>query len=195
MSSEDIKKFLEVEFKYSADSISLTEFSKFCKNRLPKKEEIVSGFDYFYANPKVPDAFCRHRQSSETNQLTFKRKTQDKNNFVRTEDNMDLMPFMTQAQVQTLCANLGGYLYDYTIFKNCFIFTYERYTLVYYICYNPEMKELGRFIEIEMSEKHPWISEEETYNELLIMEKICAKDLGISAQARIKRSLWEMFKK
>lgn len=189
-----MSKPIEVEFKYSAENIPLTKFTEFCKNRKPKKELIISGYDYFYANPKEPDAFCRHRQSCETNQLTMKRKTADNNNYVRTEHNMDLMPFMKNDQVQALCAELG-YAYDYTIFKNCFIFQYDLYTLVYYLCYDKDMKELGRFIEIEMSEHHEWTSSEETYNELIIMEKLCSKDLGISAQARIKRSLWEMYKK
>lgn len=184
----------EIEFKYSAADISLTKFSEFCKTRKPLKFILASGYDYFYENLKDPDAFCRHRAGPDANQLTFKRKINSANNFVRTEHNLDLLPIMTNAQVEALCAEFG-YKFNTTLFKNCFIYNYDFYTLVYYICYDVEMKELGRFVEIEMSEKHAWANEEETYNALLVMEKLCAKELGISAQARIKRSLWEMYKK
>lgn len=186
---------LEVEFKYSAENISLSLFTKFCKNRKPKKELTISGYDYFYANSKEPESFFRHRQSHETNEVTLKRKVVENNNYVRVEHNIHLHPKMMTKEGVTKFLSDISYHYDYTIFKNCFIFKYDLYTLVYYVCYDVDMKELGRFIEIEMSEKHAWTSQEETYNELVIMEKICSKDLGISAQARIKRSLWEMFKK
>ncbi len=187
-------KYLEVEFKYKADNISLTSFTDFCKTKKPTSVVIASGYDYFYENIDDPDAFCRHRVGPDSNQLTFKRKLSDVNNFIRTERNVDLAASMSVEEISGLCDEFG-YKYNTSIFKNCFVYKYDWYTFVYYICYDTDMIELGRFVEIEMSEDHAWNSEKEAWEELLLMEKICGKGLGVTAQSRIKRSLFEMFRK
>lgn len=186
-------KQLEIEFKYSASDISLSGFETFCKNASPKKQIIASGYDYFYENAKDPDSFCRHRVGPDSNQLTFKRKKADNNNFIRAEHNIDLVPAVTLEQVAALCSEFG-YKYNSTLFKSCFIYVYDWYTLVYYVCFNEDMKELGRFFEIELSESHGWTDEKEAMSQLVILEKLC-KPLGISPQSRIRRSLYEMFRK
>ena len=188
-------KFTEVEFKYKAEDIKLEDFNAFCQNRGKEyKLTVASGFDHFYSSNGNDESFCRHRSGPDTNQLTFKRKTKDANNFVRTEHNIDLLPFVKNDQVAALCSEFG-YEYNFSLFKTCFVYKYDLYTFVYYVCYDTGLKELGRFVEIEMSEKHAWNNEEEVWNELLVMERICAKSLGISAQSRVKRSLYEMYKK
>ncbi len=186
--------FKEVEFKYKADNISLTSFIEFCNKKDPKRVVIASGYDHFFHSVASEDAFCRHRMGPDMNQLTFKRKSVANNNFVRTEHNIDLTRDMTKEQIEALCSEFG-YKFNTSIFKNCFVYNYDWYTFVYYICYDVDMKELGRFVEIEMSEDHNWTSENQAWNELLIVEKLCAKELGVSAQSRIKRSLFEMFRK
>lgn len=186
---------MEIEFKYNASEISLSTFTEFCQERNRKnvhKFIIASGYDYFYDSLTNPESFCRHRVGADMNQLTFKKKTSGTNNYVRTEHNIDLENKVSVEQVKLLCGEFG-YKYNTSIFKNCFIYAYDRYTLVYYVCYDKDMKELGRFVEIEMKEDHNWSSEEEAYGELTIMEKLC-KGLGISSKSRLKRSLYEMFK-
>lgn len=188
-----MKKPLEIEFKYKADNISLTEFKAFCESKPPVSFIQASGYDYFYSDALNSGAFCRFRVGADINQVTFKRKTKEKNNFVRVEHNIDLAPVVTEPQVRALVSEFG-YEYDSTIYKSCFVYKYEWYTLVYYICYNEDLKELGRFIEIEMKEDHDWETEESAWNELVIVEKLC-KTLGISPQARIKKSLYELYGK
>lgn len=187
-------KYKEIEFKYNADAVKLSDFTAFCGAHNGGAEELrASGFDHFYDNLKDPDAFGRLRVGADSNQLTFKRKTQDTNNFIRTEHNIDLASWTTRDQIEALFSEFG-YRYNTSLFKNCFIYVYDTYTFVYYICYDVNMKELGRFIEIEMSEQHSWVNESEAYNHLLVLEKLM-KTLGISPQNRIKRSLYELYRK
>lgn len=187
---------LEIEFKYSADNISLSHFNKFCQARPDHDTSaflVASGYDYFYENKNDSEAFCRHRYGPDMNQLTFKRKTSGVNNFVRTEHNLDFTKDMTVSQIEAYIRE-HGYEFNTSIFKNCFIYKFEWYTLVYYICYDTDLKELGRFVEIEMKEDYAWKTRDEAWNALVSMERLC-KTLGVSAQKRIKLSLYEMFKK
>ncbi len=187
-------KFKEIEFKYRADNITLSAFTVFCLARSPGALKIVeaSGFDHFYGNTKDPEAFCRHRIGSDFNQLTFKRKTTGGNNFVRTEHNIDLMPKMSRDQIEAVCGEFG-YKYNVSVFKTCFVYFYEWIVLSYYVCYDKDLKELGRFMEIEANEDHPWASEQEAWDAVVVMEKLC-KSLGLTPQMRVKRSLFELYK-
>lgn len=185
-------KFTEVEFKYNAKDIKLSDFCKFCSAHGTHTNIIASGHDHFYEKDSDQDSFCRLRSGADLHQLTFKRKTQDTNNFVRTEHNIDLLRSTTKEQIDALCSEFG-YKYNTLIFKNCFVYKYDTYTFVYYVCYDNDMKEVGRFIEIEMSEEHSWTNEAEAYNHLLVLEKLM-KPLGISPQARVKRSLFELYR-
>lgn len=185
--------FTEVEFKYRADGVDLSAFKAFCIDKKPKNSLIASGFDYFYSNEKETDSFFRLRVSPSFNQLTYKKKTNDNNNYVRTEHNIDLQLSLTKEQAEAFVGEFG-YEYNTTIYKNAFIYFYDYYTLVYYVCYDEGMKELGRFIEIELDENQDFGTQESAWSELTILEKLC-KPIGITAQARIKKSLYEMFSK
>lgn len=185
--------FLEVEFKYPAENISLSTFTNFCERRPSLAVTSASGYDHFYEKQDCIGSFCRLRVGADANQLTFKRKTEDGNNFVRTEHNIDLTRETTREQIDALLSEFN-YRYNTSLFKNCFIYKYDWYTAVYYVVYDETMKELGRFIELEMSEDYPWSSQEEAYNQLLILEKLF-KPLGLIPQVRVKRSLFEMYKK
>jgi len=185
-------KNIEVEFKYSAETIPLSVFKDFCLNRKPEKFLIISGYDHFYSNPEQPNSFYRHRINTNENQLTFKRKKVEQNNYIREEHNIDLPLSVSEEKIKDLC-NIHGYTYDTSIFKNCFIYNYEYYTLVYYICYNRDLDVLGQFIEIEMKEDYGWANETDAFNELLILEKVC-KNIGAVPSTRINESLYEMFR-
>lgn len=184
----------EIEFKYNAANISLTAFAEFCQalKGTPKYVE-VSGFDYFYSNKKDEDGFYRIRVDHKRVQLTYKLKTEKAQNYVRDEHNLNFADDMTKSYVEKY-VNSRGYDFNSKLFKNCFIYVFDTYTLVYYVCYDEQMKELGRFIEIEMSEEHAWPTQQDAWNELIAMERIC-RPIGITPQARVKRSLFEMFGK
>ncbi len=144
----------EIEFKYRADNISLTDFYAFCeglKGAAPKYLE-ASGYDYFFDKADDEDGFYRVRIGHDIRQLTYKHKTKDTNNYVREEHNLDFSGNMTKEYIEGYVKSLG-YEYNTKLFKNCFIYKYSTFTLVYYICYDADLKELGRFVEIEMSEE------------------------------------------
>ncbi len=184
----------EIEFKYKADNISLVAFKAFCEARNPMMMDEASGFDWFYSKDGDASSFGRHRkQPGVFNQLSFKRKTVDNNNFVRTEHNIMLGDNVETEQVAALFKEFG-YTYNISIFKSCFIYHYQDHILVYYICFDPDFKELGRFIEIEMDEDWATESPNEAMAKLTQLEGEL-KTLGISRLARIKRSLFEMFRK
>lgn len=186
-------KYMEVELKFNAEDISLTDFVSFCESRNPLKTVTASGWDHFYAKVGDLDSFCRLRSGPDCHQLTFKRKTTDKNNFTRVEHNIDLLPSVTKDQIEALLTEFG-YEYNRSLFKNCFIYKYDVYTQVFYVVYDSGMKELGRYVEIEMSEEHQWGPGDECWNHLTVLEKL-AKPLGISPQGRIKKSLFELYRK
>lgn len=186
-------KYLEIEFKYRANALTLQAFTDFCKELSPAKHTMAAGYDYFYENKSKPGCFWRHRVGPDFNQWTFKRKTNDANNYIRTEHNVDLLPSVSVDRISAVCADLG-YEFNTSIYKSVFIYYYDRHNFVYYVCYDKDMTELGRFMEIEMSEEHPWESEEHARSELLALEHK-ARVLGISAQARMKKSLFEQFRK
>lgn len=186
-------KYKEIEYKYRADEMSLTLFETFCRAYDAHDLIQASGYDHFYQSRTSATSFCRHRVGGDINQLTFKRKLSDSNNYIRTEHNLDLKFSSPVDQVAALVAEFG-YKHNFSMFKNCFIYKFDKHIFVYYICYDTDMKELGRFFEIEMVEDGPWQTEEEAQSALNAVERSCAL-MGITPQSRIKRSLFEMFKK
>ncbi len=187
-----MRENLEIEFKYNA-TVSLSKFKEFCEAREPKKFLIISGYDHFYLNKNQPDSFYRHRVNTNENQLTFKKKTMDTDNFIREEHNIDLPLTVSEDKIKALC-NINGYTYNMSLFKNCFIYNYDYYTFVFYIVYDLDLNELNRFIEIEIKEDYDWASEEEAMSALIGLERVC-KEIGVTSKVRIIQSLFEMFRK
>lgn len=191
MSTESPK---EIEFKYKADNIALSDFVAFCKSSNPISSKEASGFDYFYAHPGEPDSFARHRiEPGKFNQVSFKRKTVGKNNFIRVEHNITLGDKVSPKEISDFLKEFG-YGYNTSIFKNCFIHQYNDHVIVFYVCFNQDFKEIGRFIEIEIDEMRA--SADPVWAMSRLSEIECEmKVLGITPQARIKRSLFEMYRK
>lgn len=184
-------KDIEIEFKYNANDLSIEKFHKFCQSSDPVSYELISGYDYFYKSQMDKTGFGRHRQGSKDNELTYKRPTSGIDNSVRFENNIQLASTVTKEQIESFWGNLG-YTYSGQVFKTCFIYRYSYYTLVYYVCYDHNMNEKGRFFEIEMKEDYNWSSKEEAYASLLVLEKM-HKTLGANPDNRVKLSLQEMF--
>jgi hypothetical protein len=79
---------------------------------------------------------------------------------------------------------------NFRIFKYCSIFFYEKIDTVYYVTYNEEMKETGRFLEIERRKDVPCESEAEAWELVKGFEQKFAI-FGITPQHRMKKSQWE----
>lgn len=182
--------FKEIEFKYSAAKVQIEDFNSFCKSiQGHESYRLNHGIDTFFTDPNRQGSFFRLREDTGTYCLTYKRKIQA-DNTVRVEYNLDLMNGKNAAYA--LVEELG-YKYDAAINKVNYVHLFPWYVLSYYICYDANMQELGRFIEIEMREDYNWTSEQQMLTELKVIEKVF-KPLGISAEGRIKESLYEMYR-
>lgn len=181
-------KFKEIETKYSADGKSMQDFMDLVEPMKPNKVMLVSSYDDYFVNKK--ENFIRYRYTDNRGELTIKYKTTDKNNNERIEINLPTAGdnFL---HVSEFCKYLG-YDWNFGIYKTCKIYWVDNMVLVYYVVYNKEMKELRRFIEIEADEDHEWESEQQAWDKVVEYEKILAP-LGITAQNRLKKSLFEIF--
>jgi adenylate cyclase class IV len=184
-------KFKEVELKYSADDIKFESFMKIIDSLPVKKKMTVSSFDDYFVNEEGD--FVRYRHTDERGELTIKRKTQKTNNNQRVEVNVPT----SGDNLKTIDAFVGllGYKHNFGIYKTCKIFWLDKVDLVYYIVYDKEFKELRRFIEIEALEDGvEWESEEQALAEVVKYEKML-EPLGITPQNRMRKSLFELFRK
>lgn len=189
-------RFKEVETKYNAAEIGFKDFINYCESLNPKyvRKLRTSGYDHFYADPKDSDTFCRHRVGEDWNELSYKKKLADFDNFVRDEVNIKLGKGVGQDEVKAFLSAMG-YSYNTSIFKNALIYEFDKVILVYYVIYTEDLIEIGRFMEIEAREDYPWPSVQAAWDVVTVVEKVAEKELGISYRKRIKKSLWEMVQK
>jgi predicted adenylyl cyclase CyaB len=192
----EILDFKEIEYKYSADDIDRMVFKDLVKTLNPKSFIYVESADIYYAKSK--DEFLRYRKPSENKlsgeenrqELTFKKKLEEKNNWSRTEVNLrvDLNdPFL----VHSFCEGLG-FKKNFEIKKFCDIFYFEDADLVYYSVKDQEGK-YTHYLEIECLE-NCGMTKEQSLEVLQKYEKLLAP-LGITPQKRKKLSLWEINRK
>jgi adenylate cyclase class IV len=156
----------------------------------------VGSWDTYFSTGKS-DEFIRFREGFNP-ELTIKKKTVGSNNFNRVE--VDLKLSATTADYKEVSKWLSilpvPYLKNFKIYKYCFIYVYSDITLVYCVVYNEEMEEKGRFVEIEIDKKQ--VEKFNTPGEALkylndFEQKLSV--LGITPQNRMKKSLWELFRK
>lgn len=184
--------FKEIEVKYSVPHLKLTDFTAACQAMNPVKYVEAAGYDYYYTDKAGSDDFIRYR-AGDRQELTRKRKTKAANNYVRDEYNLLIGHGQPLSKIAGFCSSLGFPRLNFCIFKACFIYYFEKFDLVYYVVYDADMKEVNRFLEIEMLEDHPWSTEAEAWQELERVEtSLCA--LGIGPESRISHSLFEMFR-
>lgn len=181
--------FKEIETKYHAGHIDLADFVELVDTLKPEWLMISSYDDYFVNNA---GDFIRYRYHDAMGELTIKRKTKSSNNTNRIEVNIPTEG--KDSKTVAAFINLLGYRFNFSIFKTCKIAALEKITLVYYIVYDDSLNERYRFIEIEANEHYPWSSETEAWDEILKYEKML-KSIKITAKNRMRKSLFELFKK
>lgn len=187
---DNFVKFKEIESKYDATNIKMSDFLKIIDTLPIRKKLMISSYDDYFTNKN--GEFVRYRHHPDRGELTIKKKMPGaKNNNERVEVNMptagDNLPAVTTF------LGLQGYDHNFGIYKTCNIFWTDKVDLVYYVVYDKELKEMRRFIEIEADEHLEWESEDEAWNEVLKYEKLL-EPLGITPQHRLRKSLFEIFK-
>lgn len=183
----------ELEFKYNGDNLKLGEFVKFAESMNPTKRLEVASWDYYYEAPeKLPFDFLRFRNGPSP-ELTIKMKTDDKNNNNRFELDLPLSKKVGDWMVKKF-VELLGFKENFRVYKYCDIYWYEKLDIVYYVIYNKDMIEQGRRVEIEARKDYPFKSAEEALVEVKAMEQRMS-EIGITPQNRMKKSMWEQFRK
>lgn len=189
-----MEEFKELEFKYKADQVKLTDFVNLMVEVGFKIRKDVSSWDHYYTHLDAKEEFIRFR-NSDNPELTIKRKVKTTNNWERVEVDLPLDKSKVKKSIIDKWVGLEGYQNNFTIYKSCFIFWQDLINMVYYVVYDENMTEKGRFIEIEVNkEKVSDIGIGPAFDQLKEMEKKLTT-LGINPQNRLKKSLFEMFVK
>jgi hypothetical protein len=182
----------ELEFKYDASDIKLSKFVEFAQSLNPKRRLDGSGWDYYYSGEGQNFEFMRFRQGG-LSELTIKIKNNEKNNNDRFELDLPLSMSISHWMVEKF-VSLFGFKENFRVFKYFDIYWFEKVDIVYYTVYNRDMVEVGRRVEIEARKDYAFKSSEEAMNEVKAMEQRMA-EIGITPQQRMKRSMWEQFRK
>lgn len=182
--------FKELEFKYNAKDIKFKDFYNIILNKGYKKSLSISSWDIYYTN-NVENSFIRFRDST-TPELTKKVKTKESNNWDRVEVDLPLDINRINVDIVNKFSEVIGYKENFRIYKSCFIYWINNLNYVYYVVYDNNINELGRFIEVEVN-KEDVENLQDPYEILLEGEKLLEK-LGITPQNRMKKSLFELFR-
>lgn len=186
--------FKELEFKYKADDVKLQDFIVAIEKLSPYKRMDVSSWDTYYTKPNNKEEFLRFREAGQP-ELTKKRKTKEANNWEREEydlplDNARVSKKLVEAWIKT-----DGYAENFCIYKSCFILWVGKVNYVYYVVYDENMKERGRFIEVEVDKKEvPELGLDKAITTLKDAE-LALSVIGITSQNRMKKSLAELYLK
>jgi predicted adenylyl cyclase CyaB len=187
------KKYLEIETKYDASEINRLDFKTLIKTLNPKTFLYVEGRDIYYV--KGENDFLRHRMAVEhiedkRSELTFKKKSTDKNNNIRTEVNLRI-DLNKPELVAAFCEGLG-YKRNFSVYKMCDIYFFEDANVVYYTVID-DFGKTASFMEIEASEEIG-LTEKDAWEVVQKYEKLLSP-IGISAQKRKRLSLFEIYVK
>lgn len=188
--SISMNEFSELEYKYKADDINLSDFIELMTTLPVVKKKDVSSWDHYYTNG-TEDEFIRYRESTDP-ELTIKRKVNQTNNWQRVE--VDLPIDFTRSKTTTVSkfVELLGYSNKKSIYKTCFIYWLDYVNFVYYIVYDHDMNEKGRFIEVEFNKEKLLNNGDKVQAQLKYGQEILT-NLELGPQNRLKKSLYEMF--
>lgn len=183
----------EYEQKYRVDNILLQDF-QILMNTLPDLHEYISGggWDFYYSKPGT-DTFQRLRCDPRFPELTKKIKINGSNQR-RREYDIKLVaedPSSSPRYIQQYLEE-DGYQVNFSIYKAYDIWVFDEVNYVYYVVFDNNLKELGRFVEVELNKKkvkdivHPLAT---LHRHAQLLSKI-----GLTPAFRETRSLWEMWK-
>jgi adenylate cyclase class IV len=182
-------KFIELEYKYKADKITVGQFVDFVSNNFDILDVLTArGHDHFFS--KEEGSFMRYRIGGGMNdncELTVKRKNTDKNSWNRLEIDLPLNKRTIDYETVEEFAKFMDYSYVFTLVKLNYVIRTPGVTFAYYVVNNND-----HFIEIEVN-KGSFTSEDEALDILNRTEKRLG-ELGITHNNRTKKSLYEMYR-
>lgn len=193
-----IARFTEFETKYSSDIANLSNFKSIV-------EELPGLVEFIYAEgpdtymTKADGSFGRYRaakypQDTKYAQWTLKLKPVGaKNNISRLEYNWRVDGTPVQEILDGAVAM--GFTFNFKITKQCHIYRFADATLVFYSVKEEGSTKEDYYVEIEITEEtvHE-LTEEQAWDIIRKYEKIL-EPVGVNAQKRLRRSLFEMYRK
>jgi hypothetical protein len=214
--TEEVKSLEHIEFetKYRVEDQNLILFKQILDSLEGEKKFIyVEGPDYYFTyadwwfdnNPQWDPngTFGRYRKPSYgldngRRQMTCKYKPKDaKNSIQREEHNIDLGPNTNESTVFKQFER-HGLMFNSSIIKNCHIYKMEDATLVFYVVYDNtdgKPKKADYFIEIEVDEDTiASKTEDEAWSVISKYEKLL-EPIGLTPQRRLRKSLFEMYRR
>lgn len=213
MSEEKNLEHIEFETKYRVGDHLQVQFKQIMEAHPDLLNFIyVEGPDSFFtysdswfeAMPQWEPSgtFIRYRKPSfgldkGRRQITWKYKPKGaKNNIQRKEHNWDIGETPEKTILEQLQAS--GAVFNSSITKNCHIYKFDDATLVFYAVYDTtygKPEKADYFIEIEVcEEKIASMTEDQAWAVIEKYEEIL-NPLGITAQKRLKKSLFELYRK
>lgn len=205
--SEDKKtlEFHEFEVKFRIDESKLNDWKQVmrdykAKNLSDFKQFVyVDSDDIYYTQESskedVDYKFVRYRfsENEKRAELTTKTKLKDSNNIIRKEQNVRVDQ-NTKATIHEFITEGLEYKYNFTITKYVQIYKFKDATLPWYTVVDENGKR-DTFCEIEVDEEllHK-INEDEAWAIISKYEKVL-EPLGITPRNRLRKSLFEMYRK
>lgn len=190
------EKFIELEVKFKVEESVLLPFKELVKNLQIKSFFFVEGYDHYYMNKNNADTFLRYRSAafsdSKSGQITIKEKTKDSNNIHRVELNIDVINMSDQKMNKF--AEMMGYVHNFSIYKYCHVYETEDALLCFYTVTEKDSQPMS-FIEIEVKEEIMDKISVDKGMEIVRYYEGQLSQLGITHQKRVKKSLWETYRK
>lgn len=198
----NLEKFIYVEGpdEYFTNEHLFNEFTKFAESLGAKDKERFNEMIASTVGSFPP--FMRYRRPShglDNNRQEITTKYQQdgaKNNIRREEKNLRVDNTQLDA-IKGFIADIG-YKMNFSIWKTCHIYNFDDATLVFYSVYdttNGKAAKMDNFVEIEVNEeKVSTMTEKEAWSVIEKYEKEL-ETVGLSAKSRLRRSLFQMYKR
>lgn len=198
-------EFHEFEVKFRVDESKRNDWKQVCRDYAQQEDSGYKDFlyidsdDVYYTKKSerkdVEYEFVRYRFSDgeKRAELTTKRKLKDSNNIIRKEQNVRVDQ-NTRETIHEFVTDGLGYEYSFKITKYVDIYFFKDATLPFYTVVDEKGKR-DTFVEVEVDEQllHK-ITEDEAWAIIKKYEKIL-EPLGITPKNRLRKSLFEMYRK
>lgn len=146
--------------------------------------------------------FMRYRRPShgldnDRKELTTKYKQGGSKNNVQREEKNIRVDKTEESTVVSFMTDIG-YKMNFSIWKTCHIYNFDDATLVFYSVYdttNGKATKMDNFVEIEVSEEKVHDMTEQQAWEIITKYEKAMESLGITAKNRLRKSLFEMYRR
>lgn len=169
---------------------TLSEKNKEAFNKV--LEETIGAFPPFmrYRRPS-------HGLDGDRKELTTKYKQSGSKNNIQREEKNIRVDKVDEETIMKFVSDLG-YKLNFSIWKTCHIYNFNDATLVFYSVYdttNGKASKMDTFVEIEVNEEKIHNMTEKQAFEIIEKYEKSLETVGLSARSRLRKSLFEMYKR